>query len=333
MFEAPLFQDKPSNDKTQTPHHEDHAHGPSNEEREDESKVHSVQIPNNRNTLNAVAVLESDYIGSLNIETGVNNYRHGKYDKALQEFNRALEAQHVSVGENDITVALTLGNLGATYLQTGDYIQAECMLEESLALKVKLSSNLLLADTLNNLGSCAIMRGDFKTSLNYYRRALDDLRMNCGPNSLIVDALFNIGRLEIQQNHLDVAREALNEAWRRSKAPQILDLIGLVQLRTGDVDGAMISFTKSLAINRKLFGPVHLDVANSLFNVSMVRKARGEWQDAWESFTTTRDLYSCLMVSSDHPRYKTTIDSIAQVEAIVFRETKANKKQNRSSQF
>lgn len=100
---------------------------------------------------------------------------------------------------------------------------------------------------------------------------------------------------------------------------QTLDLIGLVQLSTNDLDAAMISFTKALGVYRTLHGPLHLDVANSLFHVGMVREAKGELADAWESYSTTRDLFSRLGTSNDHPGFKTVRQSISKVEKAIMK--------------
>ena len=80
------------------------------------------------------------------------------------------------------------------------------------------------------------------------------------------------------------------------------------------LDAAMVSFTGALAIYRRLYGPMHLEVANSLFNVGMVREAKGENTDAWEAYTTARDLYSRIGTNKDHPGFTAVRRSIAKVE-------------------
>lgn len=53
---------------------------------------------------------KASYIGSTLIERGIAYYRHEEYQKALKAFNTALKTQRVSVGDDDISIALTLGN-------------------------------------------------------------------------------------------------------------------------------------------------------------------------------------------------------------------------------
>lgn len=219
---------------------------------------------------------EFGYIGSTLIGSGVEYYSAGEYAKALKAFTTALKTQRVSIGDEDICIALTLGNLGAVHLQQGNLDEAESVLLESLLMKRRLKPQLIVADTLNNLGNCANLRGDYRKSLEYYREALEDLRNKQGRPEDLANTLFNLGRLEIQQQGWDTAMAMLTEALRVSKeifgvyhsfVAQTLDLIGFVQLSTGDLDAAIISFTKALGIFRRLHGPLHVDVANSLFNV------------------------------------------------------------------
>lgn len=331
----------------------------------------SLKPENGRNTNSKRNTDDAGYVGSTLVESGINHYAHGEYEKALKAFNTALKTQRVSIGDEDICIALTLGNLGAVYLQQRDLDKAEALLLESLQMKRRLKPTMVVADTLNNIGNCYNLRGNNERSLEYYREALEDLRTKNGRREDIANALFNMGRLEFQQRDWDAARNMLTEAWRMTRdihgpnhvfVAQTLDLIGLVQLSTNDLDAAMISFTKviwvlryvrlhqlerpkedyylecsclrshsrvpfhfftfykALGIYRRLHGPLHLDVANSLFHVGMVREAKGELADAWESYTTTRDLYSRLGTDSDHPGFTTVRQSISKVEKAIARE-------------
>lgn len=271
----------------------------------------------------------SEYAGSAWIQTGVVYYEEGNFDSALKAFTTALKTQRVSVGDEDISIALTLGNLGSVYLQIGDLNMAESVLLESLLMKRRLKPKLIVADTLNNLGNCANLRGDLEKSLEYYREALVDLKRKKGRPEDLANSFFNIGRLEIQLKDWEAAMNMLTQAYQMTReiygqthafVGQTLDLIGFVQLSTDDYDASMISFTKALGIFRRLHGPLHLDVANSLFNVGMVREAKGELVDAWESYSTTRDLYTRLGTDKNHPGFKTVRRSLAKVEKAIAKQ-------------
>jgi tetratricopeptide (TPR) repeat protein len=308
-------------------------------------------IPIDDNSITSQSKLESssnaveisatrDYAGSSLIQCGVNYYTEGEYEKALKAFTTALKTQRVSVGDNDICIALTLGNLGSVYLQQDNIEEAENVLLESLELKRRLAPDMMVADTLNNLGNCANLKGDYDRSMAYYQEAIKDIRdkklkenLTCN-NSCVADevnALFNIGRLEIQRRHWNEAMSSLNYACRMARehygtnhafVAQTLDLIGFVQLSTSNMDSAMVSFTGALAIYRRIYGPMHLDVANSLFNVGMVREAKYDLADAWEAYTTSRDLFARLGTDIDHPGYATVRRSIGSVEKLIAKQNR-----------
>jgi tetratricopeptide (TPR) repeat protein len=299
--------------------------------------------PKNPSVPSVVPKIPQTYAGSALIESGVQYYNQGEYEKALKAFKTALKTQRVSVAEDDVCVALTLGNLGSVYLQQGNLDDAERVLQEALELKRALAPSMMVADILNNLGNCANLRGEHEMSLIYYEESLEDIREKKGRRADEINALFNIGRLEIQRQHWTKSMIALNEACRLARehygtnhacVAQNLDLMGFVQLCTSKLDAAMVSFTGALAIYRRLHGPLHHEVANALFNVGMVRDAKGDLSDAWEAYTTARDLYSRLGTEHDHPGFKTVRRSIANVEhavSVQSRQTTPPKYQRKSS--
>lgn len=289
------------------------------------------------------AVDQPTYAGASLIEDGVQQYALGDYEAAIQSFHTALQTHRVSVGDNHISVALTLGNLGAAYLQMGELDMAESVLLESLRIKQHCRSQLAappspsvtiirLADTLNNLGNCANLRGDYDRSLRYYQDALADLQTNHDgdlPTMMLVNTHYNIGRLEIQRQNWEPAKRVLTEAYRWTKklygpshefVAQTLDLMGLAQLSTAEYDAAMVSFTQALGLFRQSHGPLHLTVAHSLFNVGMVREAKGQLLDALEAYSTTKDLYLRLgaTTTENHIGFQTVLESIANVEARIM---------------
>lgn len=276
-----------------------------------------------------VPKVPKDYAGCSLIESGVSYYNDGEFEKALKAFSTALKTQRVNGNNDDICIALTLGNLGSVYLQQNNLVEAERVLQESLEIKRRIAPTMIVADTLNNLGNCANIRGEYEASLIYYEEALEDIRAKNGRRADEINALFNIGRLEIQRRHWTKALIALNEACRMARdhygtnhvfVAQTLDLMGFVQLSTNKMDSSMVSFTGSLAIYRRLYGPLHVEVANSLFNVGMVREAKGDYSDAWEAYTTARDLYSRLGTEHEHPGFATVRRSIANVERIIAKQ-------------
>lgn len=263
------------------------------------------------------------FVGSAFVTRGVDHHNKGELSQAEEAFSNALSNQRASLGNTDIYVALTLSNLGAVYLEQNRVDEARKALEESLEMKRRLNPNLMVADTLNNLGSCAYIQGDLKKGLFYYTSALKELKNKGGESKDIANALFNIGRLEIQLREWMKALKDLEMACALTReihgthhpfVAETLDLIGFVHLCTNNFDNAMVSFSGALAIHRRLRGTINPEIANSLVNVGMVREAKGDLPEAMEAFTTARDLFSRTRTSEDHPGFKAARRSITNLE-------------------
>lgn len=267
-----------------------------------------------------------NYVGYAMVEKGVEHYNKGEFKAALQTFTTALRTQKASVGEDHLCIALTLGNVGATHLRLGNLDAAERVLQKSLLIKKRLQPGMLLADTLNNLGNCANVKGEYDLSMCYYEDALVDLEEKEGPLTDIGSTLFNIGRLFVQKRkwtdaliHLEEACGLTREAYgpNHPAVAEVLDLIGFSYLSLANYDMAMVSFTGALAIHRRLHGPIHEEVAKSLLNVGMVRECRGDLAEAWEGYTIANDLFTRLEVRPDYPAFVAVKESIDKVERII----------------
>jgi tetratricopeptide (TPR) repeat protein len=271
-------------------------------------------------------------VGSHLIESGTQYFSQGEFEKALKAYNTALKTQRVSVGDDDISIALTLSNIGAVHLQQGNLDKAEEALEKSLEIKHRLAPDMIVADTLNNLGNCANLRGDYDTSMFYYKESWNDLRRKRGQRVDIANTLFNIGRLEIQQQRWEPALKILSQAYHLNREvygvnhiylAQTLELVGFVHVQTGNFETALVSVTKALEIYRSTLGRQNTDVANAFFNVGIVQELGGDLSDAWEAYTTSRDIYARLGTDQADREYKMVRRSISIVERVIAKQTQA----------
>jgi tetratricopeptide (TPR) repeat protein len=271
-------------------------------------------------------------VGSNLIESGTQYFSQGEFQKALKAYNTALKTQRVSVGDDDISIALTLSNIGAVHLQQGNLDKAEKALASSLEIKHRLAPDMIVADTLNNLGNCANLRGDYDKSMFYYKESWNDLRQKRGQRVDIANSLFNMGRLEIQQQKWEPALKILSQAYHVNRQvygvnhiylAQTLELVGFVHVQTGNFETALVSVTTALGIYRTTRGPLNTDVANALFNVGMVRELGGDLSDAWEAYTTSRDIYLRLGTDHEDRGYKMVRRSISIVERAIAKQTQS----------
>lgn len=99
--------------------------------------------------------------------------------------------------------------------------------------------------------------------------------------------------------------------------------MGFAQLSTEAYDSALISFTGALAVYRRTKGPVDGSIANTLFNVGLVREKKRELADAWEAYTTCRELHRKLQTPRDDPSFKAVRASIDKVERMILKQNQS----------
>jgi tetratricopeptide (TPR) repeat protein len=295
----------------------------------------------------------SSYVASPLVDSGVEHHSRGEYKKALKDFAAALKAQRLSLGGEHICVAHTLGNMGSVYLNQGRLVLASKALEEALGMKLRLREKqnkeeqeqctILVADLLNNLGNVAYLRNDYLKSLKYYWATLKDLRTHNGPEEELAKTLHNIGRLYVHQQSWTAALSILKECHRMECVLHgsdnilicdTLNLIGFVHVQSSpsSADLALRSFLLALSISQAAYGTDHPSIAASLLKIGMALEAKGQLEDAWESYNGARDIYKRLGADHTDPGLKATRRSISCIEHLLAeRREEAASSRNRPS--
>jgi tetratricopeptide (TPR) repeat protein len=97
---------------------------------------------------------------------------------------RALKINEATFGPEHPVIATSLNNLAAASFQLHDYAGAEMLFQQALSnWKVSSSPNqVLMGDTLRNLGMVYLAEGRNSDALEYYKRAIDTHEAALGPN-------------------------------------------------------------------------------------------------------------------------------------------------------
>ena len=195
------------------------------------------------------------------------------------------------------------------------------------------AQDFVVANTLNNLGNIAALAGDLNASVDFYRQALQDLRQKSCSDKDIADVLFNLGRIQLQKQEFDTSMSNLIEASRMIKklySPKnillahTLALIGIVHMSTKSPEAALISFLEAHEIYLALLGEVHKDVASSWYHIGLAQEAKEVYKDAWESFTSARDIFTRLGIDQGDPGLKKVRRSISRAEQLIAQKNKPN---------
>uniref|UniRef100_A0A7S3V7N0 MalT-like TPR region domain-containing protein n=1 Tax=Chaetoceros debilis TaxID=122233 RepID=A0A7S3V7N0_9STRA len=258
--------------------------------------------------------ISSFYVSNSIVENALNSYYEGQGEKALKLLATALKTQRLTLGDADICVAHTLGNIGAVYVSMGWYEEAIEVLEESLAINTKLRNDpsiklpkgceqINLYENLNNLGSASFLAGDYLNAMSYYQECLKDLTGGeiPGTASEIANTLFNIGNCHaVHENELDDALVAMVESLELIQAnfgpedtrcAETLERIGAIYMKKNQLEEAMNAFVEVLRITKMTLGSEHVDCAPSLYNVGLIYERKRENRRAMDSFKAAMEIY------------------------------------------
>lgn len=257
----------------------------------------------------------SFYVGSGLVVNALQSYGNGDYESALKTLVTALKTQRLTLGDTDICVAHTLGNIGSIYLKMGPEWSSYAIevLEEALGIKLDLKSNphfqppkgckdVILHDTLNNLGSAHAFAGDYIQAMAYYQDALKEITSDASSTSAedLANALYNIGNIHCLMEEYEDALLALGESLDivqstfgedDIQAAEILEKIGAVHLATRDIDQAMTAFLESLRILKVTLGSDNIDCAPCLFNMARAYEMKGENVKAMDAMAIALEIF------------------------------------------
>jgi serine/threonine-protein kinase len=207
-------------------------------------------------------------------------------DGAEPLYREALARRRTLFGPDDPGIATTGAALAALLSAQGAHAEAESLLRESIRIQRGVPDELMLAVSLNNLGT-TLIRGDrlaesvgpLEESLSIRERVLGEGHPD------VAKTLNNLGSTLERQGRLAEAepryRRALEIKQERLGRDHPSVAIGLNNLagclhKLGQLDAAEALYVESIAIRRKAFGPKHVNVATALGNLGRVYEDRGD---------------------------------------------------------
>lgn len=190
-----------------------------------------------------ITALTYENLGHLYRETGA-------YDQAETHFNHALELKkdHIYVGPDHESVAITLNHLAILYLATGKhYDLADQYLEQALRIQKNQQKPkpTVIATTLNNLALLSLIKGDYTRSESYLQEAKRLEQNTFGSISATT------------QNHL-----------------------GLLYHNKGDYANAGTYYQEARDLWQHHLGPEHPNVATALNNLAVLSHDKGDYDRA-----------------------------------------------------
>ncbi len=234
-----------------------------------------------------IGPLTTDY---PNVATYRNNLgaawnAKGKYDKAIEYYEKALKSGLNAFGEDHPDVATYRNNLGAAWKAKGEYDKAIEYYEKALKSDIKTfgKDHPKVATRWNNLGEAWRAKGEYNKAIEYYEKALKSDLKTFG------------------ENHPKIA------AYRNN--------LGVAWSARGEYDKAIEYLEKALQSDLKTFGENHPNVAIYGNNLGTALHANGEYDKAIEYLEKALSVIQ-VRLGDDHPytkKLKTNI-SLAKEE-------------------
>lgn len=179
--------------------------------------------------------------------------------------------------------------LGAKYLSTGDYKNAETYFLKSLTISEAIKAYPITIQNYSNLGSVALVQGKFPEALQYYQSSIRVAEKSKLPQKAAM-AYGNMGIIYSEQKKYDLALKHFGDALNMHTVAKYnqgisssLANLGNVYFNLKDYDKAYEYFSKGLdkelEINNKA------GAATEYGNIAGVFTKQNKFQEAYENYT------------------------------------------------
>ena len=225
--------------------------------------------------------------------------KQGKYDQALEYYQKALKIRLKKLGANHPDVATCYNNIAIVYKNQGKYDQALEYYQKALKIRLKKlgADHPDVAMSYNNIVNVYNYQGKYDQALEYYQKALAIYLKKLGAN------------------HPDVAMSYSN--------------IAMVYGNQGKYDQALEYSQKALAIRLKKLEADHPSVAMSYNNIANVYYSQGKYDQALEYLQKALAIY-LKKLGADHPSVAMSYLNIGLVYALQEKLTEAESSTQRA---
>jgi tetratricopeptide (TPR) repeat protein len=210
--------------------------------------------------------------------------------REMAERALALKESHPEAG--DLSLAVSLRNLGILFLKTGAYAESRPPLDRALAIREAAlgAEHPDVAQSLGDLGSLLRSMGDYPAAKRLMERALGTRERAFGPEHPDVAlGLTALGTMYWGAGDYAEARRYLERAlvvYEKTRGPehpmvaQVINNLAIVLGETGDLASARPYFERGLAIREKMLGPDHPDVGQSVNNLGVLSMHMQDYERA-----------------------------------------------------
>ncbi|RVD84000.1 uncharacterized protein DFL_005767 [Arthrobotrys flagrans] len=248
----------------------------------------------------------------------------GKYDEAMQWYERALSGKENTLGKDHPSILNTVNNMASVFKNQGKYDEAMQWYERALAGKEKAlgKDHPSTLDTVNNMAIVFKKQGKYDEAMQWYERALADYEKTLGKDHLsTLNTVNNMAIVFDKQGKYDEAMQWYERALAGKEKtlgkdhPSTLDIVNNMAIvfdKQGKYDEAMQWHERALAGKEKTLGKDHPSMLDTVHNMALVFDKQGKYDEAMQ-------WYECALagkekaLGKDHPSTLNTVNNIALV--------------------
>ena len=259
----------------------------------------------------------------------------GNYKEAVDAFKKASEIEQQLLGETNLLIVPTLGDLAACNELIGNFSRAEELLLKCRSLRVR-AVGVMHPDygmILGNLGGVYESQGEYKKAEPCFLQSRDIFEKAIGGSQLHATAVSNLAGLYGLMGRYDQVDSLYREAQDivlRSLGEEHSDYGTIIENRAGhfklvgDYPKAERLLLQSSELTKKVSNDKHPLYATSLHNLADLYFDKGDYVKAKQF------LLKCLEIRRDklgtnHPKYAATLESVGAIYRAVGDSDQAEK--------
>jgi len=248
---------------------------------------------------------------------------HGSLVETRHVLGRAVRRIRTELDDQPLVQATLMDVLGQVYQYRGQYAEADSLLHEALALRLRHrgTGHLDVAVSRFHLAALLERMGAYETADTLYLAAIDTYRRRLGYThpDVIYPLSSRAGLLRARGDY--TAAEALFREILATYAEPLgdhLDVatsmldLGKLLVREERYDEAEPLLREALAMRRRLVGAVHPIVANGLDALGVLAMERGDLAAADSFFTEALGIRRTIF-EEDHPDLAASFSNLAEV--------------------
>lgn len=169
---------------------------------------------------------------------GAVYYEVASYEQARKKLTVAKDTYENLAMHESLKYARTLNNLGLVERQRKQYVKASETFSHAKSIELKLlgPDHIDVASLNNNLGMVAADMGDISKALDLFKKAYTVIHNNGEDNVNVAFSMTNIGRMYVQLNELNLAKEWIDKALNMRREKLGVDNLYYVETLAAKVD-------------------------------------------------------------------------------------------------